>query len=258
MERLRCCEVEDLHQRRAVAAARDHQRGRPEIAVHDTKRVPFGDAFTSLNDVVDHFRQVRAAQVLAHHVRSARIETADVGDARHVLAADLDRGARLADEALYELGVGTRVRDQELEGHLLTELEVSDLNHDAETGAARDALDPVLSGEYLAFAHDGVDAPFSTNQRRAMGIVENELFVVHELCIVRFGHESTVSCKQLLAVGAGAEDSRPSPAQPVTTPYLHRDYPVIQAMILLTSGIYVAINLLIDVAYTLLDPRIRY
>ena len=37
---------------------------------------------------------------------------------------------------------------------------------------------------------------------------------------------------------------------------LARDYPVIQAMILLTSGIYVAVNLLIDVAYTLLDPRI--
>src|ERR1700739_210978 len=39
---------------------------------------------------------------------------------------------------------------------------------------------------------------------------------------------------------------------------LARDYPVIQAMILLTSGIYVAVNLLIDVAYPLLDPRIRY
>ena len=39
---------------------------------------------------------------------------------------------------------------------------------------------------------------------------------------------------------------------------LSRDYPVIQAMILLTSGVYVAVNLLIDVAYTLLDPRIRY
>jgi len=39
---------------------------------------------------------------------------------------------------------------------------------------------------------------------------------------------------------------------------LARDYPVIQAMILLTSLIYVTINLLIDVAYTVLDPRIRY
>ncbi len=39
---------------------------------------------------------------------------------------------------------------------------------------------------------------------------------------------------------------------------LARDYPVIQAMILLTSLLYVTINPLIDVAYTLLDPRIRY
>jgi peptide/nickel transport system permease protein len=39
---------------------------------------------------------------------------------------------------------------------------------------------------------------------------------------------------------------------------LARDYPVIQAMILLTSLLYVTINLLIDVAYTVLDPRIRY
>jgi peptide/nickel transport system permease protein len=39
---------------------------------------------------------------------------------------------------------------------------------------------------------------------------------------------------------------------------LARDYPVIQAMILLTSLIYVTVNLLIDVAYIVLDPRIRY
>jgi peptide/nickel transport system permease protein len=39
---------------------------------------------------------------------------------------------------------------------------------------------------------------------------------------------------------------------------LARDYPVIQAVILLTSFVYVAVNLLIDLAYTVLDPRIRY
>jgi peptide/nickel transport system permease protein len=37
-----------------------------------------------------------------------------------------------------------------------------------------------------------------------------------------------------------------------------RDYPVIQGVILVTSAVYVLINLAIDVAYTLLDPRIRY
>lgn len=39
---------------------------------------------------------------------------------------------------------------------------------------------------------------------------------------------------------------------------LARDYPVIQAMILLTSALYVFVNLLIDLSYTLFDPRIRY
>jgi len=39
---------------------------------------------------------------------------------------------------------------------------------------------------------------------------------------------------------------------------LHRDYPVIQGIILVFSGIYVLINLLVDMVYTCLDPRIRY
>lgn len=39
---------------------------------------------------------------------------------------------------------------------------------------------------------------------------------------------------------------------------LARDYPVIQAMILLTSALYVFVNLLIDLSYTVFDPRIRY
>ena len=39
---------------------------------------------------------------------------------------------------------------------------------------------------------------------------------------------------------------------------LRRDYPVIQGVILVFSGVYVFVNLLIDLTYTLLDPRIRY
>ena len=39
---------------------------------------------------------------------------------------------------------------------------------------------------------------------------------------------------------------------------LARDYPTVQAVILLFSLVYVLINLLVDVAYPLLDPRIRY
>jgi peptide/nickel transport system permease protein len=39
---------------------------------------------------------------------------------------------------------------------------------------------------------------------------------------------------------------------------LARDYPTIQAVILLFSFVYVLINLAVDLVYTLFDPRIRY
>jgi peptide/nickel transport system permease protein len=38
---------------------------------------------------------------------------------------------------------------------------------------------------------------------------------------------------------------------------LHRDYPIIQGVVLLSSAAYVMINLGVDLCYTLLDPRIR-
>jgi peptide/nickel transport system permease protein len=39
---------------------------------------------------------------------------------------------------------------------------------------------------------------------------------------------------------------------------LARDYPTVQAVILLFSVVYVVVNLLVDLTYTFLDPRIRY
>ena len=39
---------------------------------------------------------------------------------------------------------------------------------------------------------------------------------------------------------------------------LSRDFPTIQTVILLFSVVYVVINLIIDISYTLFDPRIRY
>jgi len=35
------------------------------------------------------------------------------------------------------------------------------------------------------------------------------------------------------------------------------DYPVIQSVLLLSAGVYVLVNLAIDLSYRLLDPRIR-
>lgn len=38
----------------------------------------------------------------------------------------------------------------------------------------------------------------------------------------------------------------------------NRDYPIIQGVLILVSGLYVLINLAVDLSYTLIDPRIRY
>ena len=39
---------------------------------------------------------------------------------------------------------------------------------------------------------------------------------------------------------------------------LKRDYPIIQGLILMFSFVYIIINLVIAIVYTILDPRIRY
>ena len=43
----------------------------------------------------------------------------------------------------------------------------------------------------------------------------------------------------------------------VVSAVLRRDYPVIQGALIVVAGIYVLINLVIDVIYTLVDPRVR-
>jgi ABC-type dipeptide/oligopeptide/nickel transport system permease component len=37
-----------------------------------------------------------------------------------------------------------------------------------------------------------------------------------------------------------------------------RDFPVIQAILTLAAAVFIVINLLVDLTYTVLDPRIRY
>jgi peptide/nickel transport system permease protein len=39
---------------------------------------------------------------------------------------------------------------------------------------------------------------------------------------------------------------------------IRRDYPVIQGVILIVSSAYVFVNLVVDLLYVVLDPRIRY
>lgn len=52
--------------------------------------------------------------------------------------------------------------------------------------------------------------------------------------------------------------SIPGVGRLVVQSVLRRDYPIIQAAILLVATIYVAVNLLVDLIYAWIDPRIRY
>jgi peptide/nickel transport system permease protein len=38
----------------------------------------------------------------------------------------------------------------------------------------------------------------------------------------------------------------------------HRDYTLIQALVMLVAGIFILMNFLLDVAFAWLDPRVRY
>ena len=44
----------------------------------------------------------------------------------------------------------------------------------------------------------------------------------------------------------------------IVSAVLRRDYPVIQGTLLVISGLYVLINLLVDLLYALADPRVRF
>jgi peptide/nickel transport system permease protein len=44
----------------------------------------------------------------------------------------------------------------------------------------------------------------------------------------------------------------------IVSAVLRRDYPVIQGALLVVAGLYVLVNFIIDMAYLLVDPRVRY
>ncbi len=52
--------------------------------------------------------------------------------------------------------------------------------------------------------------------------------------------------------------SIPGMGQLLTQAVLNRDYPMVQGGLLLTTTFLVLVNILVDIAYALLDPRVRY
>jgi ABC-type dipeptide/oligopeptide/nickel transport system permease component len=52
--------------------------------------------------------------------------------------------------------------------------------------------------------------------------------------------------------------SRPGLGRLTVSAILWKDYPLVQGAVLFLAVVYVSVNLLVDVSYSWLDPRIRY
>jgi peptide/nickel transport system permease protein len=44
----------------------------------------------------------------------------------------------------------------------------------------------------------------------------------------------------------------------IVSAVLRRDYPVIQGVVLCIAGVYMLVNLAVDLSYLIIDPRVRY
>lgn len=114
---------------------------------------------------------------------------------------------------------------------------------------ARSSMLEVLGSEYLTTA-------------RAKGLRESAIVVRHALknALIPI---VTVTGLQLSALLSGAVLTetvfgRVGVGRYVVTAITARDYPVVQATVIVVAAFVVVINLVVDVAYAVLDPRIRY
>ncbi len=113
----------------------------------------------------------------------------------------------------------------------------------------RSAMLEVLREDYIRTAH-------------AKGLPESVILVKHALRNAAVPIVSVIGIGFALMIGGVVITETvfniPGIGRLVVDAVLARDYPVIQGVILLLSGIYVMINLITDITYILLDPRIRY
>ncbi len=96
---------------------------------------------------------------------------------------------------------------------------------------------------------------------RARGLSEVRILVLHALRNAGLP-VITILGMQLGALLAGAVITEtlfswPGIGQLMIESIQKRDYPVVQACVLLISATYVLVNLLTDISYTLLDPRVK-
>lgn len=107
----------------------------------------------------------------------------------------------------------------------------------------------VLSQDYIRMA-------------RAKGMSQGSILFLHALKNAAVPIVTVIGIGVALLIGGAVVTESvfaiPGLGRLTVDAILRRDYPVIQGIVLMFSFVYVLVNLLIDVLYTVLDPRIRY
>src|ERR1700693_976521 len=97
---------------------------------------------------------------------------------------------------------------------------------------------------------------------RAKGLGQRSILFVHALKNAAVPIVTVIGLGVALLIGGAVVTESvfaiPGLGRLTVDAILRRDYPVIQGIVLLFSFVYVLVNLLIDLLYTVLDPRIRY
>lgn len=108
---------------------------------------------------------------------------------------------------------------------------------------------------------DAVDQDY-TRTARAKGVRESGVFIRHVFANALIPTTTVVGAMVAGLLGGvviiETMFTIPGIGQLLIDSIHRRDYPVIQGVVLFIAAIYVVVNLLVDLLYTFLDPRIRY
>ena len=97
---------------------------------------------------------------------------------------------------------------------------------------------------------------------RAKGLGQRSILFVHALKNAAVPIVTVIGIGVALLIGGAVVTESvfaiPGLGRLTVDAILRRDYPVIQGVVLMFSFVYTLVNLMVDVTYTLIDPRIRY
>ncbi|HVE53108.1 MAG TPA: ABC transporter permease, partial [Ramlibacter sp.] len=114
---------------------------------------------------------------------------------------------------------------------------------------------------YRSFFLDEINQDY-VRTARAKGLPENRVVLKHALRNALVPIVTVIGLTVALMIGGAVVTETvfglPGVGNLVVSAVIRRDYPVIQGALLVVAVIYVVINFLIDLLYTVVDPRVKY